>query len=399
MAAQLGLVLDCADPERLAEFWAPALGYLTSGPPAATSLLVDEAGSGPSSSCSGSTNPRPVKNRMHFDIEVADIDRGQPARRARRDAVERRHRASTAPAGWSWPTPRATSSASATAASLTRAEHGRDASRGGEHRAVHRQLPALLLTGQARYRTRSPRGRLRVDRLHDPSPGRRPRPAPPTRPGRPRRHRLGSGMAGPVPRPDRPGARSSAPTCPSTDSHGPLPDRGTGAGERASDVGAARRQPLRWGAFDAVVHTDVLCCLGPKLAVLRACRRLLRLGGRLRSRPSMSAWSRRCAAPPRRTGRTPPRRDPAAVWELVAQAGFGEIAEIDVTEEYAQAQRAWQKGHDAHADELRRVIPTRTSPRPSQPPCDCRHRGRPAPPQPDNRHVTVNTRCSLGPDA
>jgi hypothetical protein len=25
--AQFGLVLDCADPERLAEFWAPALGY------------------------------------------------------------------------------------------------------------------------------------------------------------------------------------------------------------------------------------------------------------------------------------------------------------------------------------------------------------------------------------
>jgi hypothetical protein len=24
----IGLVLDCADPEALAEFWAPALGYL-----------------------------------------------------------------------------------------------------------------------------------------------------------------------------------------------------------------------------------------------------------------------------------------------------------------------------------------------------------------------------------
>ena len=29
--AQLGLVLDCADPERLAEFWAPALGYVNVG--------------------------------------------------------------------------------------------------------------------------------------------------------------------------------------------------------------------------------------------------------------------------------------------------------------------------------------------------------------------------------
>ena len=31
MSAELGLVLDCADPEKLAEFWAPALGYLHLG--------------------------------------------------------------------------------------------------------------------------------------------------------------------------------------------------------------------------------------------------------------------------------------------------------------------------------------------------------------------------------
>jgi hypothetical protein len=29
--AQIGLVLDCADPEKLAEFWAPALGYVSLG--------------------------------------------------------------------------------------------------------------------------------------------------------------------------------------------------------------------------------------------------------------------------------------------------------------------------------------------------------------------------------
>jgi len=132
-----------------------------------------------------------------------------------------------------------------------------------------------------------------------------------------------------------------------------------GVAERASYVVASgRHQPLRAGAFDAVVHTDVLCCLGPKLAVLRACRRLLRPGGRLAFTtihvgPGLDAAQHRRAV---RAG--PPHvvtRRPYA--ELVAQAGFGEIAEIDVTEEYARAQRAWQKGHDAHADELRRVIP------------------------------------------
>jgi cyclopropane fatty-acyl-phospholipid synthase-like methyltransferase len=45
---------------------------------------------------------------------------------------------------------------------------------------------------------------------------------------------------------------------------------------------AARGQmlPLRPAAFDAAIHTDVLCCLGPKLATLRATYLALRPGGR-----------------------------------------------------------------------------------------------------------------------
>jgi hypothetical protein len=31
MAAKLGLVLDCADPDRLAAFWSAAIGYTTLG--------------------------------------------------------------------------------------------------------------------------------------------------------------------------------------------------------------------------------------------------------------------------------------------------------------------------------------------------------------------------------
>jgi hypothetical protein len=36
MTAQLGLVLDCADPEKFVEFWAPALGYVNLGTVGAT---------------------------------------------------------------------------------------------------------------------------------------------------------------------------------------------------------------------------------------------------------------------------------------------------------------------------------------------------------------------------
>ena len=42
------------------------------------------------------------------------------------------------------------------------------------------------------------------------------------------------------------------------------------AGRASYVVATGRRQPFRPGSFDAVVHSDVLCCLSPKLAVLRA---------------------------------------------------------------------------------------------------------------------------------
>ena len=52
MAATLGLVLDCADPDRLAEFWSGAIGYTTLGAAGSYVLLVDEAGRQPKSSFS-----------------------------------------------------------------------------------------------------------------------------------------------------------------------------------------------------------------------------------------------------------------------------------------------------------------------------------------------------------
>ena len=41
--------------------------------------------------------------------------------------------------------------------------------------------------------------------------------------------------------------------------------------------------------------------------------------------------------------------------QLVAQAGFTDIVEIDVTDDYARTQQAWFEVSEAHADALRRV--------------------------------------------
>ena len=74
MAATLGLVLDCADPERLAEFWSAAIGYTTLGGAGNYVLLVDEAGQQPKLLLQRVDEPKSGKNRMHFDIETPTVD-------------------------------------------------------------------------------------------------------------------------------------------------------------------------------------------------------------------------------------------------------------------------------------------------------------------------------------
>lgn len=70
----IGLVLDCADPEALAQFWAPALGYVNVGTVGVYVALYPDDRPGPKLLLQRVDEPKAVKNRMHFDIEVADIE-------------------------------------------------------------------------------------------------------------------------------------------------------------------------------------------------------------------------------------------------------------------------------------------------------------------------------------
>jgi predicted enzyme related to lactoylglutathione lyase len=74
MTAKMGLVLDCADPAALADFWSAALGYTTLGGAGSYVLLVDEAGVQPKLLLQGVPEKKAGKNRMHLDIEVGDIE-------------------------------------------------------------------------------------------------------------------------------------------------------------------------------------------------------------------------------------------------------------------------------------------------------------------------------------
>jgi len=74
MAATIGLVLDCAHPERLAEFWSAALGYTTLGAAGSYVLLVDEIGQRPKLLLQRVPEAKAGKNRMHLDIETPAVD-------------------------------------------------------------------------------------------------------------------------------------------------------------------------------------------------------------------------------------------------------------------------------------------------------------------------------------
>lgn len=73
-APSIGLVLDCADPQRLAEFWAPALGYVNLGVVGSYALLLPDGRPGPKLLLQRVPEPKATKNRMHLDIDASDIE-------------------------------------------------------------------------------------------------------------------------------------------------------------------------------------------------------------------------------------------------------------------------------------------------------------------------------------
>jgi len=92
MPVRFQLVIDCADPDRLARFWAAALGYELAPPPAGFSTwddyyrdlgipeeelgvgadrISDPQGQGPAIWFHVVTDTKTVKNRLHLDIHAS----------------------------------------------------------------------------------------------------------------------------------------------------------------------------------------------------------------------------------------------------------------------------------------------------------------------------------------
>jgi predicted enzyme related to lactoylglutathione lyase len=74
MAATIGLVLDCTNPDALARFWSEALGYTTLGGAGNYVMLVDADGVKPKLLLQAVPEPTAAKNRMHLDIETPHVE-------------------------------------------------------------------------------------------------------------------------------------------------------------------------------------------------------------------------------------------------------------------------------------------------------------------------------------
>jgi hypothetical protein len=72
--ARVELVLDCAEPVRLARFWSEALDYRDHYTDADLVVLVPKDGIAPPLLLQGVPEPKGGKNRMHLDIVVDDLE-------------------------------------------------------------------------------------------------------------------------------------------------------------------------------------------------------------------------------------------------------------------------------------------------------------------------------------
>jgi predicted enzyme related to lactoylglutathione lyase len=70
----VGVVLDCADPEALAPFWAAALDYVRSGGVDQYVRLLPDGRPGFKLLLQQVAEPKTTKNRLHLDIDAPDIE-------------------------------------------------------------------------------------------------------------------------------------------------------------------------------------------------------------------------------------------------------------------------------------------------------------------------------------
>ncbi len=113
------------------------------------------------------------------------------------------------------------------------------------------------------------------------------------------------------------------------------------AGTAWAVAGDGTALPFTDDCFDALVHSDVLCCLPAKREVLRSCRRVLRGDGVMVFSVISIADGLDADAARRAAAAGPPFVQSAAPYrELLTQSGWAVCAQIDLTPQYESSLRA-----------------------------------------------------------
>ncbi len=75
MPARIGnITFDCANPDLVADFWAAALGYVKQGSDERYAAIIDPNGVSPRLYFQKVPEPKTVKNRVHLDLNVPDME-------------------------------------------------------------------------------------------------------------------------------------------------------------------------------------------------------------------------------------------------------------------------------------------------------------------------------------
>lgn len=124
-----------------------------------------------------------------------------------------------------------------------------------------------------------------------------------------------------------------------------------------TSVADAAMLPFRDGNFDAIFHSDVLCCLTEKLAVLTSCRRVVRPGGKMvfsviLITPDLTDAEYELAA----VSGPPFVRADGTYPAMLEQAGWDITDQRDLTADYGKTVEHMLHQLEHHADEVGAVF-------------------------------------------
>lgn len=129
------------------------------------------------------------------------------------------------------------------------------------------------------------------------------------------------------------------------------------AGEVSLTVADGAALPFKDARFDAISHSDVLCCLEPKRRVLEECRRVIRGDGNMVFSVIFIAPGLAAADHERAIESGPPYVEAECDYpELLAKTGWGLVERVDVSAAYEETGRRHLREVEARAGRLRELL-------------------------------------------